>query len=124
MFNQISLSSFRNKYISLIREFNENNIQKIECGKIFKPTREIKDIKKADGCSANIEVNKINEELIKEAHKNGIPVMVYFLNGREENETIYKKLIDYKVDVICCNYPNKIIKVRDDYYKQKLIYNK
>ena len=50
--------------------------------------------------------------------------MVYFLHEKEENETIYKKLIDYNVDVICCNYPNKAIKVRDKYYKQNLIYKK
>ena len=124
MFNQISLSSLRPKYISLIKEYNQKNNIKIECGKIFKPFRQIKDIKKADGCSANVEVNKINRDLIKEAHKNGIPVMVYFLHEKEENETIYKKLIDYNVDVICCNYPNKAIKVRDKYYKQNLIYKK
>ena len=118
MFNQISLSSLRPKYISLIKEYNQKNNIKIECGKIFKPSRQIKDIKKADGCSANVEVNKINRDLIKEAHKNGIPVMVYFLHEKEENETIYKKLIDYNVDVICCNFPNNAIKVRDKYYNK------
>ena len=119
MFNQVSLSSLRNKYLSLIKEFNQNSTTKIECGKIFKPTQQIKDIKKADGCSANVEVNRINEHLVKEAHKNGIPVMVYFINAKEENETIYKKLFDYEVDIICCNYPNNAIKLRDKYYKKE-----
>ena len=119
MFNQIALSSFRLKYFSLINEFNKNNTIKIECGHIFQPYQTIKDITKTYGCSANVRVSELNEELIKEAHKHGIPVMAYFLKKDKENEEIYKKLIDYKVNVICCNYPERAIRFRDNYYLEK-----
>ena len=119
MFDQISLSSLRHKYIPLINEYNKNNKIKIECGYIFKQYSKIKNIAKAEGCSANIPVKRVNEELIQEAHKNGIPVMVYFTNTAKENDTIYEKLINYGVDVICCNHASKALKFRDKYYFSK-----
>ena len=119
MFDQIALSSFRHKYYSLIDEFNKNNTDKIECGHIFQPNIKIKDITNAKRCTANVGLSEINEELVKEAHKYGIPVMVYFLIGDEENEEIYKKLFDYNVDAICCNYPNNALKFRDKYFYEK-----
>ena len=119
MFNQISLSSYRYKYYSLIEEFNINHSEKIECGHIFQPHIKVKDITKANRCSANVGVKEINEHLVKEAHKYGIPVIVYFLKEDEENEEIYQKLIDYKVDVICCNNPSNALKFRDKYLNEK-----
>ena len=119
MFDQISLSSLRAKYIQLINDFNKKNKIKIECGYIFSSAIKIKNIKKAKGCSANVSVKQINEELIQEAHKNGIPVMAYFLKKNEENYKIYENLIKYGVDVICSNNPSKALEYRNKYYFSK-----
>ena len=119
MFDQVSISSYRVKYIQLINEFNKKNKKKIECGYIFNPISKIKNITKAKGCSANVPSNQINKKLIQEAHKNGIPVMAYFLKWNEENDKIYENLINYGIDVICCNYPYKALKFRNKYYVSK-----
>ena len=121
MFDQIALSSTKNKYLQLIYHNNINNNIKIECGHILRIFSKTKDIINIYGCSMNIRAFEINEDIVKEAHKNGLPVMAYFLKEDNENDEIYKKLIDFNIDVICCNFPNKALKFRNKYFYEKYI---
>ena len=119
MFNQISISSLRHQYSKIIEEYNKNNEIKIECGYIYYPDVAPNDFTNTRGCSLNVHVGVVDDVLVKRAHKNGIPVLVYFRMDDLENDSIYKELFDYGVDVICCNSPTKALKYRDKYYKNK-----
>jgi len=119
MFDQIALSSSKNKYLQLIYQYNIKNNNKIECGHILRIFSKTKDKFNIYGCSMNIRAFEINEDIVKEAHKNGLPVMAYFLKEDNENDEIYKKLIDFNIDVICCNFPNKALKFRNNYFYEK-----
>ena len=119
MFDQISISSLRPKYMELIYQYNKNNDIKIECGQILQPYIKTYDIINDEGCSVNIRAQDIDDEIVKMANRNGLPIMAYFLKEDEENEEIYKKLMDYNIDVICCNYPINALKFRDKYYYEK-----
>ena len=119
MFNQISISSLRHQYSKLIEEYNKNNEIKIECGYIYYPDIAPNDFTNTRGCSLNVHVGVVDDILVKKAHKNGIPVLVYFRMNDEEDDSIYQELFDYGVDVICCNSPSKALKFRDKYYKTK-----
>ena len=119
MFNQISISSLRHQYSKIIEEYNKNNEIKIECGYIYYPDVAPNDFTNTRGCSLNVHVGVVDDVLVKKAHKNGIPVLVYFRMNDEENDSIYKELFDYGVDVICCNSPSKALKFRDKYYTRK-----
>ena len=119
MLNQISISSLRYQYLKLIEKFNKNNKIKIECGYIYYPNVAPNDFSNTRGCSLNVHVGVVDDILVKNAHQNGIPVQVYFKKNDEENDSIYKELFNYGVDVICSNSPIKALKFRDKYYKEK-----
>ena len=119
MLNQISISSLRYQYLKLIEKFNKNNKIKVECGYIYYPNVAPNDFSNTRGCSLNVHVGVVDDILVKNAHQNGIPVQVYFKKNDEENDSIYKELFNYGVDVICSNSPIKALKFRDKYYKEK-----
>ena len=119
MFNQISISSLRHQYSKLIEEYNKKNKIKIECGYIYYPDVAPNNFINTRGCSLNVHVGVVDDILVKKAHKNGIPVLVYFRMDDDEDDSIYQELFDYGVDVICCNSPAKALNFRDKYYKNK-----
>ena len=121
MFNQVSLSSLNHNYNILIEEYNKIHEVKIECGKIYFPNVKPNIIGNTNGCSLNIHVGVVNEQLVRKAHRYGVPVLVYFRMEDEENDKIYNLLLNYGVDVICCNSPEKALKYRDKYYNRKFL---
>ena len=65
------------------------------------------------------EYNKNNEIKIECGYIYYPDVAPNFRMDDLENDSIYKELFDYGVDVICCNSPTKALKYRDKYYKNK-----
>jgi glycerophosphoryl diester phosphodiesterase len=64
----------------------------------------------------------VTKEICDKAHANGMIVSAS-LRFDNENTNIYKKLIEYGVDIISCNEPSFAKKYRDFYYKKYNINN-
>ena len=121
LFDQICLSSFRHKYYYKVLEYNKNNNRNLIFGHLyhigqtnFKYTRA--------GSTLNIYWTDVSKEVCDKAHENGMAVLVYFQMKDVENYRIYRKLINYGVDVICSNYPILAKTYRDNYYIKSKIH--
>ena len=117
-FDQISLSSFHHDYYNKTIEYNRIFNKNLVFGFIYPKNESNYDYTKR-GSSINIYYANITREICDTAHSNGMSVLAWFAIRDEENERIYKELLDNKVDVICCNEPLRATKYRDYYYKKK-----
>ena len=119
-FEQISLSSFHHGYYNKIEEYNKNNKKNLIFGFLYhKDEPEIFYDFTKRGNSLNIYWENTSKEVCDKAHKNGMAVLAWFKLIDEENDEIYRELIQNGVDVICSNEPVKAKKFRDNYFKKK-----
>jgi glycerophosphoryl diester phosphodiesterase len=122
MINQIALNSYEPFYYEYVTKYNEIHKNKIEFGKNFKvsplPFLIRYRFKEKNVC-LNIYHKEIKKEIVDQAHLFGDAVMAWFKMTDEENEKIYKYLIDCGVDVISSNEPYKAKTFRDKYLKKK-----
>jgi glycerophosphoryl diester phosphodiesterase len=122
MINQIALISYEPFYYDCVTQYNKIHKNKIEFGKNFKvsilPFLIRYNFKEKKVC-LNIYHKEITKEIVNRAHLLGDAVMAWFKMTDEENEKIYKHLIDCGVDVISSNEPLKAKNFRDKYIKKK-----
>ena len=128
MFEQIQISSFHHEYYNIIKNYNEKQKinKKIEFGFLYDEqsninNKKIEFIHKFN--TINIYFKDISKNIVENAHKNNMGVMVWFGMNDEENEKIWENLINLDVDSICSNFPNKAKIFRDEYYMKKYKYN-
>ena len=105
LFEQISLSSFNHAYYYKVREYNKKNNKSLVFGFIYRKNNTERFDYTKKGNSLNIYWKEATKEVCRKAHKNGMAVLVWFDMDEEENEKIFKTLIENGVDVICCNEP-------------------
>lgn len=117
MKNQICISSFKHDYYDVIRNSTRGG-QMIEFGFLFDENLvglassinwDIPNV------SINVHQKDITLELVEKAHMNGIAIGGWFLMKEEENDEIYERLFQCKVDVICSNQPDKAMQFRNKY---------
>ena len=128
MFEQIQISSFHHEYYNIIKNYNEKQKinKKIEFGFLYDEqsnnnNKKIEFNHKFN--TINIYYKDISKNIVENAHKNNMGVMVWFGMNDEENEKIWENLINLDVDSICSNFPNKAKIFRDEYYMKKYKYN-
>jgi glycerophosphoryl diester phosphodiesterase len=63
-------------------------------------------IEKKKGNCVSIPLRMCNSRFIKKIHKFGMKVVVWFYMKDKEDMNLYRRLRDYKVDVLITNYPN------------------
>ena len=102
-FDQISLSSFYHEYYDRVIEYNKNNNRNLVFGFLYQKYGDFNFNR--NGSSLNIYWTDATKELCDTAHKNGMPVLVWFEMFEEENNKIYRQLIENGVDIICSNEP-------------------
>ena len=123
MINQISINSFDSNYINLIERYNLMHKEKIEYGKNYKAlfNYSLKNNFKFQikNKYLNLYYKDISKEFVDKAHLYGNAVRAWFKMRDAEDETIYKRLFDCGIDVICCNEPNKAKEYRDTIYYNK-----
>lgn len=123
MRNQICISSFKHGYYDVIKNATRGG-QMIEFGFLFEEdlSSQVSLINwDIQNVSINVHQKDITPELVEHAHKNNIAVLCWFLMKDEENDEVYDRLFQYKVDVICCNMPDKAMEFRNKYLKQNSI---
>jgi glycerophosphoryl diester phosphodiesterase len=88
-----------------VSEYNKKNNKSLVFGFIYRKniTKRFDYSKK--GNSLNIYWKEATKEVCSKAHKNGMAVLVWFDMDEEENEKIFKRIIENGVDIICCNEP-------------------
>lgn len=119
-FEQISISSFNHKYYTKILEFNKNNKygKKLVFGFLYGGgfnTKQYEYHKKYN--SLNLFWTKITKEICQKAHSNGMAVFAWISFGTKETYSIYKRLFDCGIDILCSNEPLKAKKFRYLYYR-------
>lgn len=117
-FDQISLSSFYHEYYNKVIEYNKKNNRNLVFGFLYSRNGEF-NINQT-GSSLNVYWTDATKGLCDAAHSHGMPVLVWFEMDEEENNEIYKLLIENGVDIICSNEPllaKKYIKYY--YFKNK-----
>lgn len=123
MLNQIALSSFNHGYYDFVSKYNNEHEEKIEFGFLYYDKREQYHFKDYDfnnaGNTMNVYQRDLTKEMVEKAHKNNIPVLVWFGMKDEESNELYQKLFDMGIDVICCNEPHKAKEFRDNVYNKK-----
>ena len=123
MFNQIDISSFKHEYYNCVQKYNKEHTNHIEFGFLYYDQRDKEFIPykfENSGNTMNVYQRDVNKEIVEKAHKNNIPVMVWFKFADEESDKDYKKLLELGVDCICCNRPENAMKYRDNiFYKKK-----
>ena len=135
MEDQICLSSFIPEYLQEIKSLNIE----IEYGFLIEneghetlKTLTIENYPKLDFIhkgTVNLHFSHCNEENIDIIRKNGLGVHVWFSKNPKhyenenvtEDEASFKKLLEFGVDVICTNYPDKAIKVRQEFMEAKQV---
>ena len=117
-FKQISLTSFYHDYYYKIREYNQLFNKSLVFGFLYQKNESNYDFTK-NGSIISIYHRNITREMCNIAHSNGMAILAWFSYFDEDSEEVYKNLIDYKVDAICCNKPITAQKIRDRYFKNK-----
>ena len=124
-FDQISISSYYHSYYNKIAEFNKNNT----LGKILSFCFIYGGGNYTESYQYNLSYNslsfywqKITKEICDKAHENNMAVLAWFYMDENETYSIYKRLFDYGIDILCSNEPLKAKKFRTLYYK-KIIKN-
>ena len=67
----------------------------------------------------NIYWSKITKNVCDKAHRNGMAVLAWFYMDEIENKTIYQRLFNNGIDILCTNYPFLAKKFRYFYYKNR-----
>ena len=125
--NQIQISSFyHDYYYKYIKQYNEENDEKIEFGFLYPPGfyfwfYGFKYKFDAQNCTLNIFHKDITEEICNKAHESNMGIMAWFKMEEEENFDIYSNLFALGVDVICCNCPKLLLEFRDKVEKGEII---
>jgi glycerophosphoryl diester phosphodiesterase len=118
MHSQIAISSFHHLYYDEIKKYN--NARKIEFGFLWEDDCCLQSILNdpSNNCTLNIWQGLVTHDFVKCAHERGMGVLVWFKMLDDENDDIYENLFKYGVDVICSNYPHKVISARQRYYNK------
>lgn len=115
MQNQVAISSFNHRYFD---EIKSNGLDsKVEFGFLYDKSSK-QENKQLDinfhnkNSTINLYYKDVTEELVKQAHENGIGVLAWFNICDDESDEIINCLINCKIDVICSNNPRKILMLR------------
>lgn len=97
------ISSFNHHYAKEIK----SNMPQIYTGALIKsvPLDYSECAIKCNANSLNIALSSVNSEIVNHAHRNGLKVFVYTVNLESE----LPLLINYKVDGVFSDYPDKIM---------------
>ena len=68
--------------------------------------------------TVNLYAKHADEEKVRIAHQNGRAVQVWFWRDPLESEETFINLIRMGVDIICTNYPDIALKVRNEYFSR------
>ena len=104
-FNQITISSFNHDYYKKIQEYNKNNNRNIIFGFIYNKYEQIIFDYNKPGNSLNIYWADATKTVCNRAHTNNMAALAWFDMVDTETTEIHKELIEYGVDIICCNDP-------------------
>lgn len=123
MKNQVAISSFKHQYWEEMKKTNE--IENIEFGFLYDTT----DDQKAEfvlnserkNSTINVWYKEINPEFVEKAHSFDIAVQCWFCMDDIETDDIMHYLMKCGVDVICTNYPEKAIQIREIVNRNLLI---
>ena len=123
-YDQISISSFEDKYYQEIEKYNKDYNRKIVFGflkwnvlNIFKG--HIFNInKKNHQISINAVFLKNNPQFVKEVHDKGMTVGVWFFS--EPNNRQYYDLFEIGVDVIITDYPIRVANQLKEYFSDDI----
>ena len=115
-FDQIVISSFYHKYYNKILRFNRINKKNLNFGFLYLENYSSPYDYNHPGNGLNIYWTNATKKVCDRAHKNGMYVLVWFYMYENENETVYRRLIENGVDVICSNEPAKAKKYVNYYY--------
>ena len=120
-FDQVSISSFNHKYYKKVYEFNKNNKlgKKLSFGFIISGGYSKYYPYHAPYNSLNLHWKLITKKICDKAHSNKMAVLAWFYLGENETFSIYERLFDYGIDIICTNDPLRAKKFRDLYYEKK-----
>ena len=99
------MSSFNHEYYNKVKEYNLINNKSLVFGFLYDKSQYYMFDYSKRGSSLNIYWKDASKEVVEKAHVNGMAVLVWFDMKEEENEEIFKFLIDIGVDIICCNEP-------------------
>ena len=121
-FDQVSISSFNHKYYKKVYEFNKNNKlgKKLSFGFIISGGYSKYYPYHAPYNSLNLHWKLITKKICDKAHSNKMAVHAWFYLGENETFSIYERLFDYGIDIICTNDPLRAKKFRDLYYEKKI----
>jgi glycerophosphoryl diester phosphodiesterase len=122
-YDQIFFTSFYYEYYNKTVEYNKKTGKNIlfEFAYRQNATESEFDFTKK-GNIMSIYWKNVTKEICDKAHANGMIVSAS-LRFDNENTNIYKKMIEYGVDIISCNEPSFAKKYRDFYYKKYNINN-
>ena len=117
-FNQILLSSPFYEYYNKIQEFNKKHHKKIMFGFVYDMnSMNLFDYSKK-GNTLNIYWKDATKEVCDKAHKNRMAIIAWIDIFEEDNNDMYKKLVENGVDVICCNNPKLLKSYLEKYYQK------
>ncbi len=121
-FEQLTISSFHHDYYNKVREYNINNKKnkKIVFGFLYGRRSDPNNyIYNSTNNTLNIYWSKITKNVCDKAHRNGMAVLAWFYMDEIENKTIYQRLFNNGIDILCTNYPFLAKKFRYFYYKNR-----
>ena len=113
--DQVAISTFEQHSWHHLKEYSD--CHSIELGFLY-DNKENKNIEfhydlTKQNATMNVWQGEVTAEFVDRAHKNNIAVHCWFcLDDKEDEETI-QYLIKCGVDVICCNYPDNALEIRD-----------
>jgi glycerophosphoryl diester phosphodiesterase len=118
MHSQIAFSSFHHSYYHEVKKYNH---MKIEFGFIWDDGCKLSDVIIENvECTVNIWQGHATHEFVRYAHEKGVGVLVWFKMCDAESDEIYDNLFTFGVDVICSNYPDKVLSARDRYFNNNI----
>ena len=122
MIDQIAFSSFKHDYYTCVKQYAEAKHVELEFGFLYERIGNPK-YRPYNFGFENVTMNfpqlNINEETMQKARAKKCGVLVWFTMADEENESIYRKIFDLGVDVMCCNKPNEAKAFRERYLREK-----
>jgi glycerophosphoryl diester phosphodiesterase len=123
MRNQIAISSFKHEYWEEVSKLKAE----VEFGFLYE-TDQCDYLFDKPFSTLNIWYQNVKPELVRRAHESNMGVHVWFKMDDIETEEIYEFLFVCEVDVICSNFPKKVLEIRDkkfsfDNIEEKMILN-
>ncbi len=110
MYTGCCISSFEHSFLDLARSIAKD---KIELGYLYEADKYMKlpglDYITSHGNTANMCFVDVTPELAKAVHEKGMGLMAWITSEIPKEEEWYQKMVDADVDVLCVNYPDKLL---------------